>query len=356
MDVSKEKLVVVKHNDLIKSAYKLSLVESRIVLACIAQVNSKGTLSHLDKFSVSVEGLRDLLDTDSDADMYANLKSALVRLSERWVTFVEPSSRSGERNTRWVHSVDYIPQTGSVDLFFAPFIIPFLSEIKSNFTQYKLENVLNLRSSYGIRLYEILKSSMSSEVTLTVAWLRETLELPESYSRIDNLKARVLDVAVAEINQYTDMTTAYTQIKKGKKVVSFKFVFTMAQKVQRAKPVFKKKKAQEENEVGGVDMEEIKKAARPGETASQVAQRLAEQEVPVATAMEKIQLGLAKYLAQTKTTIEKVEVPPEPIQEPREIKQSKVDYYIDLRKQYGEEIDKSIPKEYIEHIKMLGLW
>lgn len=225
MDVSKDKLVVVKHNDLIKSAYKLSLIESRIILSCIAQVNSKGTLSHLDKFSVTVEDIADLLEAGDDANMYANLKAALNRLYERSVYFIEPSSRSGERRTRWVYSVDYVPQSGCIDLFFSPHIIPFLSEIKDNFTQYKLEHVLNLKSSYGIRLYEILKSSMLGEATLSVEWLKESLELPESYKQISNLKDRVLNPAVKEINKHTDMTVSYEQIKTGRVITAFKFIF-----------------------------------------------------------------------------------------------------------------------------------
>ncbi len=247
VEKNKEKLVVVKHNDLIKSAYKLSLIESRIVLSCIAQVNSKGTISHLDKFSVSVEDIADLLEAGDDSNMYVNLKSALVRLSERWVTFIEPSSRSGERNTRWVHSVDYVPQSGCIDLFFAPFIIPFLSEIKDNFTQYKLEHVLNLKSSYGVRLYEILKSSMSNEITLTVEWLKETLELPSAYQRIDHLKDRVLNPAVNEINKKTDMTVSYEQIKSGRNITAFKFVFVLREEkkttkksaIKKEKPILK---------------------------------------------------------------------------------------------------------------------
>ena len=236
MDISKEKLVVVKHNDLIKSAYRLSLIESRIVLSCIAQVDSKGTLSHLDKFSISVDDIKDLLDAEGEQNMYANLKAALVRLSERWITFLEPSSRSGERSTRWVHSVDYVPQSGSIDLFFAPFIIPFLSEIKGNFTQYKVENVLNMKSSYGIRLYEILKSSMKNDVILPVQWLRDTLELPESYQRVGHLKERVLDPAIIEINKHTDMTASYTQVKRGRSISGFKFTFAAKGKVVKQEP------------------------------------------------------------------------------------------------------------------------
>jgi plasmid replication initiation protein len=216
---------VTKHNDLIKSSHKLSLLENRIILSCISQINPNNTLSHLDKFSVPVKDIEDLIEPlDNKQNMYKNLKSALIRLSERSITF---NDISGERRTRWVYSVDYVPQSGCIDLFFSPHIIPFLSEIKDNFTQYKLEHVLNLKSSYGVRLYEILKSSMNGEMTLTVEWLKESLELPESYNQISNLKDRVLNPAINEINKHTDMTASYEQIKKGRSIIAFKFIFVL---------------------------------------------------------------------------------------------------------------------------------
>jgi plasmid replication initiation protein len=179
----------------------------------------------LDKFSVPVKDIEDLIEPlDNKQNMYKNLKSALIRLSERSITF---NDISGERRTRWVYSVDYVPQSGCIDLFFSPHIIPFLSEIKDNFTQYKLEHVLNLKSSYGVRLYEILKSSMNGEMTLTVEWLKESLELPESYNQISNLKDRVLNPAINEINKHTDMTASYEQIKKGRSIIAFKFIFVL---------------------------------------------------------------------------------------------------------------------------------
>ena len=144
----KDKLVIVKHNDLIKAAYRLTILESRIILTCIAQVNSKGKLSADEKFSVRVEDIAELVDSGNNRDeMYANLKSALDRLADRWVYFLERSENTPmEMKTRWVSAIGYKPRDARIELFFSKHIIPFLSELSSNFTQYKLEYILNFKS------------------------------------------------------------------------------------------------------------------------------------------------------------------------------------------------------------------
>jgi plasmid replication initiation protein len=271
MDISKEKLIVVKHNDLIKSAYRLSIIESRIILSCIAQVNSMGKLSFTDKFSVSVSDIVDLLEAGENADFYANLKQALDRLSDRWVYFIEPSSRSGERKTRWVYSVDYVPQSGCIDLFFSPHIIPFLSELKNNFTQYKLEHVLKFKSSYGLRIYEIIKSSKNGTVTIELEWLKKVLELPPAYDRTGHLQDRVLKPSIIDINNTSDLTVSYEPVKTGRKITAFKFTFVcLEDKKAKSKP----KPKFSQDRIDGVLKADLEKYAKPGESYSQAATRI----------------------------------------------------------------------------------
>jgi plasmid replication initiation protein len=235
------KLIVVKHNDLIKAAQQLSLIESRIILACIAHINSKGSLSEHDCFSLHMSDIERLLPDHSN--VYANVKDAVERLTNRWVYLLEPSKRTKEMKTRWVHTVSFKENEGRIDLYFSPFITPFLSELSENFTQYKLNNVMGFQSSYSIGLYELLKSSMSSESILTVDFIQSHFQLSDAYTRIDNLKRRVIDPVIADINKTSDMTVSYETIKTGRRVTAFKFVFVCREEKKKAKkPVIKKEK------------------------------------------------------------------------------------------------------------------
>lgn len=228
-----EKLIVVKHNDLIRAAQQLSLVESRIILACIAQVDSIGVLTSSDRFSVFVSDIYEYLPNHSN--LYADLKEAVERLANRWVYLLAPSKRTQEMKTRWVHTVSLAENEGRIDLYFSPFITPFLSELSDNFTQYKLDNVMRFQSSYSFGLYELLKSSMSSTCTLTVEFIQEHFQLSTAYARIDNLKNRVIDAAISDINKNSDMTISYESIKKGRKITAFKFTFVCRESKKKAK-------------------------------------------------------------------------------------------------------------------------
>lgn len=261
-----DKLVVVKHNDLIRAAQQLSVIESRIILSCIAQVNSKGVLSHLDKFSIHASELEEILG--GAENMYANLKDAVDRLATRMIYLKSMSTRTSEMKSHWVHSVNYVKSEGRVDLYFAPFIIPFLSELSRDFTQYKLENVIKFQSSYGIGFYELLKSSMSSEVCLTLEFIQLHFQLGEAYCRVDNLQNRVIKPAIADINQHSDMTVSYEPVKQGRRVVSFKFMFVCIEEKKRIKSKFN------QDRIDGILKTDLEKYAKPGESYSQAATRL----------------------------------------------------------------------------------
>ncbi|MEN9897770.1 MAG: hypothetical protein RLZZ66_1419, partial [Pseudomonadota bacterium] len=262
-----KKLIVVKHNDLIKAAYKLSILESRIVLSCIARINSKGMLSSTDKFSIHVSEIADLVPDHSN--LYINLKDAVDRLSERWVYFLEPSSRSREMKTRWVYSVDYVHDEGRINLFFSPHIIPFLSELTRDFTQYKLEHVSRFKSSYSIGFYELFKSYQSSKKILTIDWIKEHFQIEDKYDRTDSLQLKVIKPAMEDINNHSDMKVEWKSIKQGRKIVSFEFTFVTREDNSR-----KISKKFDRDRIEGVLKADLDKYANPGESYSQAATRL----------------------------------------------------------------------------------
>lgn len=270
---NKDKLVVVKHNDLIKAAYRLTVLESRIILTCIAQVNSKGKLSADEKFSVRVEDIAELIDSGNSRDeMYANLKVALDRLADRWVYFLERSDNTPmEMKTRWVSAIGYKPRDASIYLFFAKHIIPFLSELSSNFTQYKLAHILKFKSSHTIRFYELFKASMNSEITLTIEQLKAHLQLEDSYARMDRFQDSVIKPSMAEINEYTDIKASYSLVKEGRKIIAFKFIFVC---LEDKKSKIKSKPNYSKDRIDGVLKTDLEKYAKPGESYSQAATRI----------------------------------------------------------------------------------
>jgi hypothetical protein len=104
-------------------------------------------------------------------------------------------------------------------------------EIKEKFLKYRLENILNLRSGYSIRMYEILKDWLElnsrygnkAEKIVSLAELREILEIPRSYKFFD-IKRQILEKAKTELEKHTDILFEYEEIKSGRKVTHLKFI------------------------------------------------------------------------------------------------------------------------------------
>jgi len=103
-------------------------------------------------------------------------------------------------------------------------------EVKEKYLKYKLENILSLRSSYVIRLYEILKDWLElnkrygnkAEKIISLEEFRNILEIPKSYM-FGDIKRQILEKAKKELEQHTDIIFDYEEIKTGRKVTHLKF-------------------------------------------------------------------------------------------------------------------------------------
>ena len=93
------------------------------------------------------------------------------------------------------------------------------------YTKYQLKNIMQFKSTYSFRLYELLKQyeGIGSRL-ISVADLRIGLDIEkEQYPKYSNLKQKVINVAQNEINSKTDIAFDYEEIKTGRKVTSIKF-------------------------------------------------------------------------------------------------------------------------------------
>jgi len=260
-----KKLTVVKHNDIVEAGYRLSIYENRILLTCISQIDSMGEISSDDKFIVTAQDLSDLSDLDTKS-AYRHLRLAVKRLYERSVSIRLPGDRLLQ--TRWVSSVEYAPGSGTVELQFAQRIIPYISELRREFTQYRLKNILMFKSNYSIRIYELLIKWGGNEKEISVEWLKKQFQLEKKYTRVGDLKRKVIDIAMTEINKHSDMRVSYSQVKRGRNVIGFKFEYGLkSQPKKQAKKGFN-------DRVRGVAKSEIERHARVGETYHEVANRI----------------------------------------------------------------------------------
>lgn len=233
--------LVVKDNALIEASHKLSEVEQRLILLAIV----KGR-----EFCDNIEQLKDKeLTIHADDYMqafgverqpaYRALKSAVLGLFEaKWgYKYVNEKGKTVVRYERFTQSAEYVENGAEVKFMFANAIIPMLVELERNFTTYEITQVANLQSRYAMRLYEFLirfKTSKKLEITLENLRFRFGL-LEHEYSRMSDFKKDVLDLAVKQINEHTDITAKYEQHKKGRTITGFTFTFKYKTKPQAQK-------------------------------------------------------------------------------------------------------------------------
>ena len=202
----------------------------RILMVCLSKIKATEPLSHLQEFTISVEELKEHTKNRSKAN-YDYLRKAADDLMNMQIKInLDPDGEVPDtpyKKINLVDSCDYVPNEGMVKLKFGFSIIPFISDLKTKFTQYLPKHVMPMRSVYGIRLYELCISWIGDVRDIPVAEFRSLLGLQGStYDRIDNLKARVIVPALKDINQYTNLRVSYTQRKSGRTVVAFLFHIT----------------------------------------------------------------------------------------------------------------------------------
>lgn len=108
---------------------------------------------------------------------------------------------------------------------FDPLLKPFLLELSSKFTSYRLANIVKLKSTYAIRIYELLKQYENlKERTISLENLRYYLDAMDIYPNYANFKQRVLKPTQKELNQKTDISFDFEEIKSGRKVQKIRFI------------------------------------------------------------------------------------------------------------------------------------
>ncbi len=268
-----KKLIVVKSNDLVRASYKLTLNEQRVILACIAQLDSMhGTLPKDNEFILSVDDLANRIPGLDRRHAFEVLKEASDTLYERDIRF--KTQRSHGR-MRWVYSMEYIEGEGRVKLGFSQRITPYLMQLRNNFTSYQLEEVAALRGAHSIRLFEMLMQFKSTGVCrITVEEFRFTLQLDKQYPRFVDFKRRVIDPAVADLHAHSNLQIRWNVKRKGRTPVALEFVFGVVDQGRLDLNEPPKKRGRPRQSPAKLTAAYITANAKPGETWEQATNRL----------------------------------------------------------------------------------
>ncbi|MCU4342583.1 replication initiation protein RepM [Acinetobacter pittii] len=236
--------LIVKDNALINASYNLDLVEQRLILLAIVEARESGKgINANDPLTIHAESYINQFGVHRNT-AYQALKDACDDLFARQFSYQSLSEKGNVINhkSRWVSEVAYVDNEAVVRLIFSPAIVPLITRLEEQFTKYEIQQISNLSSAYAVRLYEILIAWRSTGQTplIDIHDFRNKIGvLDTEYKRMYDFKKYVLDIALKQVNQHTDITVKVEQHKTGRSITGFSFSFK--QKKSATKSMVQKK-------------------------------------------------------------------------------------------------------------------
>lgn len=260
--------MIYKSNALVEAAYRLSVQEQRIILACIAQVRRDEPVTDEIMYSVTAEAIASMAGVPIESS-YTQLKEAALRLKRREVRLTHEPNGNGKKRrtiiTGWVQTIVYCDGEGRVELRFSKDMLPYLTELTRQFTKYALADVVKMSSPHAIRLYELLVQwDLEGKREIEIDQLRTWLQLEARYPLMADFRRWVIEPSIEQINQHSPLQVSWSQRKTGRKISHLLFEFFPKQSIKKSKRI----------KVKPITETELSQLALPGETKDQALQRL----------------------------------------------------------------------------------
>ena len=236
--------LVTKSNDFItKSAYDLSLEEQRLILVLASMVQPED--KEFKEYTLKIKDFMELIGV-RDKDKYSKLPEITKNLMQKVFEMEKIDLKNNKKilvQLAWISGVIHSQNigevnqgTGEITLMFNPLLKEYLLELNGFYTQYKLCNVLSMKSKYSPRIYELLKSNeyQKKGFVIEIQELRRMFKAENIYPLYADLKKYIILQSQKELELYSDIRFEFEEIKYIRKVESIKFfIFPNEPKGQR---------------------------------------------------------------------------------------------------------------------------
>ena len=239
-ELSKRK--VVEHNSLITSIAKMDKTPLKMFELAVSCINTeeppKDNTVYLSK--------RDLFAffKVSDNDKHRRFKEAVEKMQKQAFFQIKEEQGKGLK-FKSIVPIPYVEWTDyhdEVKIEFHREIMPYLINLKKNFTQHALSDIAELNSKYSVILYRWLSMQYNQyehysvkggrraeqveayrNPTITVKELRVMTDTVNEYKRMFQFTEWILEKPLAEINAHTSFNVSYEKVKKGRSIDSIVF-------------------------------------------------------------------------------------------------------------------------------------
>ena len=242
-ELSKRK--VVEHNSLITSIAKMDKTPLKMFELAVSCINTEDPPKNNTVY-LSKEELFAFFKVD-DSNKHTRFKEAVEKMQKQAFFKIKEKKEHGFEFENIV-PIPYVKWTDyhdEVTIRFSPEIMPYLINLKQNFTQHALSDLAELNSKYSIILYRWLSMNYNQyehysykggrreeqveayrNPSISMRELREMTDTVNEYKLFTNFSKKVLDKPLEEINDRTSFNIAYEKVKKGKSIDSIVFHIT----------------------------------------------------------------------------------------------------------------------------------
>lgn len=218
--MEKNYLVTKSNYFIMNSSYDLSLEEQKLILTLASLVQPDD--EDFKPYKFKINDFMELLGVDTKTK-YTEIPKITKELMKK-VFEIEESDVIIQ--TAWLSSAIYKKGSGMVELEFSPRLKPYMLRLNGLFTQYKLVNILSMKSKYSPRIYEVLKCNEFKKqgfIEIEVDELRKLLKAENIYPKYNDLKRKIILRTQSELKKLTDIYFEFEEIKTCRKVTSIRF-------------------------------------------------------------------------------------------------------------------------------------
>lgn len=231
--------MVRQSNELIQASYKIASVgEGRLIRMLIAQI--KPTDEDFKTYQISVADFAKFFGLSSGGSAYDLVKKAADELAGRRIMLEKDGNWL---RLNWLAHAKYKAGDGFIEVSFHKELKPYLLQLQTYYTQYELEKIVNFKSVYAMRLFELLKQEQFKGKGNESGYFKKSFEYEElrgllgiekkEYSFFKDFRVIVLQTAIKEINANPDIHIIQVDYPKtGRKISHIVFHCEKAKQTQ----------------------------------------------------------------------------------------------------------------------------
>jgi len=212
---------IYQSNKLIEASHSFSLLEQKLIRILASMIKKDDV--DFKEYQFKAIDLSKILCIQQK-----NIYREIDKVTDKLMARVIKRKNDTDEKFQKYHLIKKVEfENGTLTMKIDEEVREFYLELKQ-YTKYQLKNILKFNNSYSFRVYELLKQyEIIGSRLITIDDLKSILDIDKNqYQKYANLKQKVINVTVNEININTDLHIEFEELKYRRKVTSIKFHIT----------------------------------------------------------------------------------------------------------------------------------